>query len=81
MALHKYRDPALEALLQQAATEMRRLDPQLFAAPTPYTDEEYADVLRDAEELDELWNTPEGQKAKQLGLSASDTIDEDRGER
>ena len=81
MALHKHRDPALEALIQEAAAEMRRLDPEFFAAPTPYTNEEYDDVLRDAKELDELWDTPEGQKVKQLGFSASDMVDEDRGER
>ncbi|MGH2514184.1 MAG: hypothetical protein ACRDHP_00865 [Ktedonobacterales bacterium] len=81
MALHKHRDPALEALIQQAAAEMRRLDSQLFASPTPYTDEEYTEILREAKELDELWNTPEGQKARRLGFSASDMVDEDRGER
>lgn len=80
MALPRQRDPGLEALLREGASEIKRLNPHIGAPPPTYTDEECAAILRDDEALQELWNTPEGQRAQQLGYSAADAVDEDRSE-
>lgn len=38
--------------------------------------------MRDAEELDRLWNSPEGQRVfREDETPAADAVDEDRGER
>jgi hypothetical protein len=36
--------------------------------------------MRDDEELEAQWNSPEGQRAQAEGYSAADTVDEDWGE-
>ena len=71
MAVPSRPDPELEALLHEGAAEIVRLNPHIGAAPPAYSDEE---------ELDALWNSSEGQHAQSLGYSASDAVDEDRGE-
>ncbi|WIG60624.1 MAG: hypothetical protein OJF49_003372 [Ktedonobacterales bacterium] len=80
MAVPRQHDPELEELLRKGAAEITRLNPHIGAPPPAYTDEECAAILRDDEELDALWSTPEVQRAQQLGYSASDAVSEDRGE-
>ena len=80
MAVPSRPDPELEALLHEGAAEIVRLNPHIGAAPPAYSDEECAALQRDEEELDALWNSSEGQHAQSLGYSASDAVDEDRGE-
>ena len=80
MAVPRQQDPDLEALLRKGAEEITRLNPHIGAPPPAYTDEECAAILRDDEELERLWDSPEGQRAQQLGYSAADAVDEDRGE-
>ncbi len=80
MAAPSRHDPELEALLREGAAEIVTLNPHIGAPPPAYTDEECAAIVRDDEELDALWNSPEGQRAQSLGYSASDAVDEDRGE-
>lgn len=81
MALNKKRDAELEALILRAAAEIKRLNPHLGEPARPYTEEEYAEILRDAKELDRLWDSPEGRKARERGgTPAADAVNEDRGE-
>jgi hypothetical protein len=80
MAAPHPREPDWEDLLRQAAEEVVRLNPRLADPPPSYTEEECAAILQDAAELEALWNSPEGQRAQQLGYSAAQAIDEDRGE-
>ncbi len=80
MAVPRQQDPNLEALLRKGAEEITRLNPHIAAPPPAYTDEECAAILRDDEELERLWDSPEGQRAQMLGYPAADAVDEDRGE-
>lgn len=80
MALPRRQDPDLEALLRQGVEEITRLNPHIGAPPPTYTDEECAALLHDDEALEALWNSPEGRRAQQSSYSASDAVDEDRGE-
>jgi predicted DNA-binding transcriptional regulator YafY len=80
MAVPRRRDPELEELIQQAAAEAKRLNPHLATPPQPFTEEEITEILRGDEELDALWNSPEGQQAQARGISAADIVSEDRGE-
>jgi len=49
-------------------------------APPAFTDEECAEIAQGDEELEALWDSPEGQRAQALEYSAADAVDEDRGE-
>jgi hypothetical protein len=80
MAVPWQRDPKREALLRKGAAEILRLNPHIGAPPPAFTDEECAAILRDDEELEALWNSPEGQRAQAAGYSAAEAVDEDRGE-
>ena len=80
MAAPSRPDPELEALLREGAAEIVRLNPHIGAPPPAYNDEECAAIQRDEEELEALWNSSEGQRAQSLGYSASDAVNEDRGE-
>ena len=80
MAAPSRPDPELERLLRERAAEIVRLNPHIGARPPAYSDEECAAIERDDEELEALWNSPEGQRAQSLGYSAADAVDEDRGE-
>ena len=80
MAVPQPREPDGEDLLRQGAEEVLRLNPHLADPPPTYTEEECAAILREEAELEALWNSPEGQQAQQLGYSAAQAVDEDRGE-
>src|SRR5579872_3042772 len=80
MALPQRHDPDLEALLREGAAEITKLNPHIGAPPPVYSDEECAAILQDDEAIEALWSTPEGQRARQMGYSAADAVDEDRGE-
>jgi hypothetical protein len=80
MAVPRQHDPDLDTLLRKGAAEIMRLNPHIGAPAPAYTDAECAAILRDEEELDSLWDSPEGQRAHQLGYTAADAVDEDRGE-
>jgi hypothetical protein len=80
MAVPWQRDPKREALLRQGAAEITRLNPHIGTSPPEFTEEECAAILRADEELDALWNSPEGRSAQALGYSAADAVGEDRSE-
>ena len=80
MALQKRRDPALDALIRKAAAEVVRLNPHIGAPSPSYAQEELAEIEHVDAEMARLWDPPDGQRAQQLGYSASDAVDEDRGD-
>jgi hypothetical protein len=80
MAAPQQRDPEMEALIQQALAEIKQINPRSGAPPPSYTDEECAEIMQIDEELAAHWAAPEGQRAQQVGYSAADAVDEDRGE-
>ena len=80
MALQKRREPALDALIRKAAAEVVRRNPHIGAPAPSYAQEELAEIERLDAEMARLWDSPDGQRAVQLGYSASDAVDEDRGE-
>jgi len=80
MTLPLTTDPEMEALLHRGAEEIARLNPHISAPAPQYTVEELARILRDDEEIEALWNTPEGQRAQRSSYTAADAVNEDRGE-
>lgn len=81
MALNQRREPGMEALILQAAAEIKQLNPRIGESLPPYPDEEYAQLLHDAEELERMWNEIDRQQeGPPDGQPAADVVDEDRGE-
>lgn len=80
MALNKKQQLDREALIQQAVAEAKQINPHIGKELPPYTEEEYAQLMRDDEELERLWNTPEGQRAREVRYTTADAVNEDRGE-
>lgn len=83
MAVPKY-TPEREALIQKAVEEVVALNPNIGAPSTPYTDEEYAELLA---EWDRYWDRYNEEIAKYLDehptnsdYYASDAVNDDRGE-
>ncbi len=83
MAVNRKHDAAWDALVAQAAAEIRRLNPHIGAPRHPYTDEEYAELAEDARQLAQVWDEIDRQRQK-VGetqpYTAADAVDEDRGE-
>ncbi len=80
MALNRKLEPELEALLQQAIEEQRAVNPELFGEPQPLSDEEYAQILEDAAEIERIWDEMDKARPDVPRVSAADIISEDRGE-
>jgi hypothetical protein len=81
MAMQKRRDARLEALIAQAAEEIKRLNPHIGTPQEPYPEEMYADLARDGRELEQLWDEMDRQRGGPLeGEPAAEAVDADRGE-
>lgn len=80
MALNKKQQLDREALIQQAVAEIRERNPHFGVDLPPYTEAECARILAIDEELDRFWNSPEGQRVREMHYSAADAVNEDRGE-
>ncbi len=81
MALNKKADSELADLIQQAAAELRATNPELFEELRPYTDDEYAQVLADAAEIERIWDEMDRARgAAPRRYTGLDAINEDRGE-
>ena len=81
MAVHKRRDARMEALIAAAAAAIRQLNPQIGAPEEPYPDELYAELQRDARELERLWDEADRQRGgSPAGEPAAAAVDADRGE-
>ena len=83
MAVNQKHDAAREALIAQAAAEVRQFNPHIGKIRQPYPDEEYAELVEDDRRLALVWDEIDKQRQNE-GQSqlytAADAVDEDRGE-
>jgi hypothetical protein len=83
MAVNRKHDPAWDALVAQAAAEVRRFNPHIGEIRQPYPDEEYAELVKDSQRLAMVWDEIDRQRqneGKSQLYTAADAVDEDRGE-
>ena len=82
MAVNRKHDAAWDALVAQAAAEIRQLNPHIGAPRHPSTDEEYAKLVEDARQLTQVWDAIDRQQkvGETQPYTAADAVDEDRGE-
>ncbi|MBF6590378.1 MAG: hypothetical protein IVW57_07580 [Ktedonobacterales bacterium] len=82
MAVQRKRDPDLEALILQAAAEIRRANPSIGASSAPTTDVATEEAVAAIDAVDtalaRLWDSSEGEQVRQIGYSAAQAVDEDR---
>lgn len=77
----KRRDPRLEVLIQQAAAEVKRINPLIGAPLHALSDATYAEIERDRQELETTWAHMEHQfKGQVEDEPAAKAIDANRGE-
>src|SRR5690348_3638779 len=80
MAVEKRRDPGLEALILKAAADVRRHNPQIGEKLPPLSESDHAQIQRDAQELERVWDEMERQRGgPPIGEPAAHAVDEDRG--
>lgn len=87
MAIRRNRNPDLEALVFQAAAEIRQGNPAI-GTPAPSGADSSPDSPESADEaiasidaeVAQLWESSEGQLLKLLGYSAAHAVGADRGE-
>ena len=83
MAVSRKRDADREALILQAAREIRRANPSIGATVNSTlnaaTDEALAEIDAVDAALAQLWDSLDGKCVRQLDYSAAQAIDEDRG--
>ncbi|HEY1391310.1 MAG TPA: hypothetical protein VGF38_22420 [Ktedonobacterales bacterium] len=83
MAVKQKHDSAREALIAQAAAEVRRSNPHIGEIRLPYPDEEYAELVEDSQRLALVWDDIDQQlqrAEKSQSYTAADAVDEDRGD-
>lgn len=81
MAVNQHHDPDLEALIQRAASDVKRVNPQLGAPQLPVTDADFAELERDRRELEHMWDELESQFGGPMTSEpAAHAVDDDRGE-
>ena len=81
MALNKQRAPRVEALVLQAAADVRQLNPHIGAAQQAASESEYAEVERERQEREQLWDDLERRRgASDADEPAAQAVDADRGE-
>ena len=81
MAMRQRRDARLEALIEQAAEEIKRLNPHIGMPQKPFPDALCTELERDGRELEQVWNELDRQRGGPLeGEPAAEAVDADRGE-
>ena len=83
MAVNQKHDAAREALIAQAAAEVRQFNPHIGEIRQPYPEEEYAELVEDSQRLALVWDEIDQQlknEGKSPSYTAADAVDEDRGE-
>ncbi len=81
MALKRPFDQTLDALIQKAAAEIKQLNPHIGEPQQSLSEDEYARLCEEAKELERIWDAMERQADRTpASYSASDAVDEDRGE-
>lgn len=68
-----------EELLQQAAQEIRQLNPHIGDVLLQRSEEEQEQILRDAQELERIWLEIE-RNGRAMTYTAEQAVNEDRGE-
>ncbi|HKV84403.1 MAG TPA: hypothetical protein VJN88_07595 [Ktedonobacterales bacterium] len=81
MALNKKHDPRLEALILQAAEDVRRVNPHLDAPELPLSEAENAELEHGRQNIERVWDEMDRQRGGALiDELASRAVDDDRGE-
>lgn len=81
MAVNRKSDADWNELVKRAATEIKQMNPNIGMPASPLSDEEYAQILDDARELERIWD--EIDRCRDIRMppySAADAVDEDRGQ-
>lgn len=81
MAVPKKRDESWDDLVARAAAEVRKANPHIGAEPGPYPEDEYAELVEDARQLERVWDEIDRQRGdRPQSYTAADAVNEDRGE-
>ncbi len=81
MAMRSRGDARLDALIAQAAEEIKRLNPSIGTPQEPVSDTLAGELERDRRELEQLWDELDRQRGGPLhGELAAEAVDADRGE-
>ncbi len=81
MAMRKRRDARLEALIAQAAKEIKQFNPHIGTPQEAPSDAQYAELERDRHELEQVWDELDRQQSQQPeGEPGAEAVDIDRGE-
>ncbi len=83
MAVNQKHDAAREALIAQAAAEVRKFNPHIGEICQPYPDEEYAELVEERQRLALVWDEIDQQRQNEgetQVYTAADAVDEDRGD-
>ena len=81
MALNKKHTPYLDALIAQAASEVRSLNPRLVDPQQDTLPEVQEEIDRERVELERIWDELAGQHGKASGDEpGASAVHEDRGE-
>lgn len=81
MALNKKHSPRLEALILQAAADVKRITPHIGAPEQPAPESEYAEIERDRQELEQVWDEVDRKRGgAAAGEPAAQAVNDDRGE-
>lgn len=83
MAVNQKHDAAREALIAQAAAEVRKFNSHIGEMRQPYPDEEYAELVEDRRKLALVWDEIDQQRQNEgepQPYTAADAVDEDRGD-
>ena len=81
MAVPKKRDESWDDLVVRAAAEVRQANPHIGAKEGPYPEEEYAELIEGARQLEQIWDEIDQQRGNRpQSYTAADAVNEDRGE-
>ena len=81
MALNKKHTPYLDALIAQAASEVRSLNPHLVDPQQDTLPEVQAEIERERADLEHIWDELARQRGKASGDEpVASAVNEDRGE-
>ena len=81
MAVQRSWDAETEALVLQAAAEIKRLNPRIGEPLPAYTEDEYAQAQRESLELERIWDELDRQRGgPATGEPAAEAVSADRGE-
>jgi hypothetical protein len=81
MAVQKKHDARWDALVAQAAAEVRQANPHIGKERGPYQEDEYAELVEEARQLERIWDEIDQQRGhRPQSYTAADAVDENLGE-